>query len=544
MKKKILIVMTLVLLIILCSCSSGNTAVSQSKTAESVPQTEENYSEATANENNEAAKSDGLGGISLDKEEANMVGNNESYLTIDENKEKYTEDGTLVTFSLKVDTSSYTNTVRYIESGNLPHADAVKTEEFINYFSYDEKMEIDKGPFALSAEVGKSPFDENKKMAFLRVKTEDIDKDELPPSNLVFLIDTSGSMDSYDKLPLLKEAFSLLTETLDEDDRVSIVTYAGSSAVVLDSATGEDKQRILKAINTLEAGGSTAGADGIMTAYKLAEKNFIKDGNNRIMLASDGDFNVGISDLDELENLVAEKRDNGVYMSILGFGTGNLRDDIMETLSKNGNGNYSYIDSVSTAKKVLIDELGTNLFTVADDVKAQVEFNPETVKSYRLIGYENRALKNEDFEDDKKDAGEVGAGTDIVAMFEIELQGSGSDSGLKYSSEEDKKEPAYADELFELRIRYKDPGQSESKLIELPVGVKDIKGNNSSDYNFACSVAGFAHILRASDYAGDITIDRVIELAKDSVGEDKGGYRTEYIGTLEKCRDLMNRGVE
>lgn len=462
----------------------------------------------------------------------------EGYLKINENKETETLETPVLTFSLKIDTSSYGNVSRYINSGNLPPVDAVKTEEMVNYFNYDEILKENDTPFSIYTEIGKSPFDENKNLAFIRVKSKDIEKSKLPKSNLTFLIDTSGSMDSYDKLPLLKSAFELLVETLNENDVVSIVTYAGSSSIVLDSVNGDQKSKIIKAINNLQAGGSTAGADGIVTAYKLAEKNFIKDGNNRVILASDGDFNVGLSSLSELEDLISSKRDSSVYLSILGFGTGNIQDDTMETLSKNGNGNYSYIDSVSAGKKVLVDELASNLFTIADDVKTQVEFNPNLVSSYRLIGYENRQLENKDFEDDKKDAGEIGIGTDVVLMFELQLNNVENKTGLKYQETKETKETVkaenkYTDELFEVRVRYKNPEESESLLITQPVKTDSILEKNTSDFKFATSVVGFAHLLRDSENKGDITFSDILENAKDSLGKDKGGYRAEFITLLK-----------
>ena len=458
--------------------------------------------------------------------------NDESYLVIDENLAKSTDSESTLTFSLKVDTAAYTNVARYIESGNLPPRDAVRTEELINYFSYDSSMKFTgEHPFALYAEVGPSPFNADRYMAFIRVKTEDIDRSELPPSNLTFLIDTSGSMNSYDKLPLLKEAFSLLVDTLTEDDRVSIVTYAGSSDVILDGVSGEDKQKILSAINNLEAGGSTAGADGINTAYALAEKNLLKNGNNRVILATDGDFNVGVSSTDELAELVGEKRGNGVYMSILGFGTGNIRDDIMETLSKEGNGNYSYIYDIAGAKKVLVEELAANLFTVADDVKAQIEFNPQNVKSYRLIGYENRQLRNEDFADDTKDAGEIGAGTDVIMMFELELYGTSPDEPKKYT-QTSAVVADFADELFELRLRYKNPGEDTSILMTQPVFFDNIVKSGSTDFRFASAVAAFGHLLHGSDYAESLTITDILKLAENSIGADFDGYRGEFLKLL------------
>jgi Ca-activated chloride channel family protein len=460
----------------------------------------------------------------------------ESYLVIDENLAQETSEESMLTFSLKVDTAAYTNVARYLESGNLPPRDAVRTEELINYFSYDGDMPFNgDDPFSIKAEVGPSPFQEDSHMAFIRVKSQEIDRSDLPSSNLTFLIDTSGSMNSYDKLPLLKEAFALLVETLGENDRVSIVTYAGSSAVVLDGATGAEKQQILSAINNLEAGGSTAGADGILTAYALAEKNFLEDGNNRVILATDGDFNVGPASTDALAELVGEQRGNGVYLSILGFGTGNIRDDIMETLSKEGNGNYAYINDLAGAKKVLVEELAANLFTVADDVKAQIEFNPENVKSYRLVGYENRMLANEDFEDNSKDAGEIGAGTDVVMMFELELYGTSPEGGRKYAApESENSAPDFANELFEVRLRYKDPGENESKLMAQPVFFADIEERGSTDFRFASAVAAFGHLLRDSDYAGDVTLRDVQAMAEDGMEADAAGYRSDFLRLLDQ----------
>lgn len=439
----------------------------------------------------------------------------ETYQEIIENPEIAASEESTITFSLKVDTASYSNVTRYLNTGNLPPKDAVRTEELINYFRYETPLEPDGAPFAVYTEVGPSPFHSDKQMAFIRVKTPEIDKEGLGPSNLTFLIDTSGSMDSFDKLPLLKSAFSLLVETLGEDDRVSIVTYAGSSAVVLDSCSGADKEQILDAIHSLTASGSTAGADGIRTAYALAQKNFREDGNNRVILATDGDFNVGISDTDQLAEFIAEKRDSGVYLSVLGFGTGNLRDDVMETLAKNGNGNQAYIDSVQTAKKVLVEELGSNLFTVAKDVKAQVVFDPELIKSYRLIGYENRMLSNEDFADDTKDAGEIGAGTDVAALFEIELTEQGKT----------------ADNPFAVHIRYKEPDGDESQLFTKET-LDTMSGENTDDFRFACAVAAFGHLLRGSEYTGEATLESVMQLAEGSLGRDPGGYRQEFLALL------------
>lgn len=444
----------------------------------------------------------------------------ETYLPIEENAAISAAQQAELAFSLKVDTAAYANVTRYLESGNLPPADAVRTEELLNYFRYEAEMPASDAPFSVYTELGPSPFDREKRLAFIRVKTPEIDKSELPPSNLTFLIDTSGSMDSYDKLPLLKTAFSLLVETLTENDRVSIVTYAGSSQVVLDGASGADKAAILDAIYSLSAGGSTAGADGIRTAYALAEKNLRPGGNNRVILATDGDFNVGISDTRELGGFIAEKRDGGVYLSLLGFGTGNLRDDVLETLSKNGNGNYSYIESVQTAKKVLVEELGGNLFTVANDVKAQVAFNPDAVESYRLIGYENRLLSEEEFQNDQTDAGEIGAGTDMVILFELTMREEAADAP------------------FEVRIRYKLPGESESREV-VKTGLDRADGDQAgTDLGFASSVAVFGHLLRQSPYTGEADIQTALSLAQDNLGRDPGGYRQGYVALLKAYQRL------
>ncbi|MGI6152807.1 MAG: vWA domain-containing protein [Christensenellaceae bacterium] len=541
MKRLIAVTMAIVMGVLLASCAARSEVPMESYAA-----SEEAIFSTAPEDSYDAAPAEDYAAVPGDYYNESGGYTGESYIPIDENSEKPVEQDSVITFSLKVDTASYTNVERYLQSGSLPPEDAVKTEEMINYFNYDSNVEIGEHPFGIYTEIGKNPFDESKHMAFVRVKAQDVDKSELPASNLVFLIDTSGSMDSYDKLPLLKEAFTLLTETLDADDRVSIVTYAGSSAVVLDSAKGSDKYRILASIYNLEAGGSTAGAQGIHTAYQLAEKNFIPGGNNRIVLATDGDFNVGLSGVEELEQFISTKRDNGIYLSALGFGTGNLQDSTMETLAKNGDGNYSYINSVSTANKVLVEELGSNLFTIADDVKAQVEFNPENVKSYRLIGYENRQLQDKDFDDDTKDAGEIGVGTDVVMLFELELYDTGSYSGsnLKYGGNTDEvMVPAgtgeYADELFEVRLRYKYPGGNQSNLILAPVTYDRIALQNSSDYNFACAVAEFGGQLRSSEYAAGADPYTVMSIAGANLGSDTGGYRQGFLELVATYSDLM-----
>ena len=461
----------------------------------------------------------------------------ESYLVISENLAVSTDVESTLTFSLKVDTAAYTNVARFIESGNLPPRDAVRTEELINYFSYDGSMRFDNNAvFAMSAEVGPSPFNAGSYLAFIRVKSKDIDRTELPPSNLTFLIDSSGSMSSHDRMPLLKESFALLVETLTEDDRVSIVTYAGTSEILLDGMSGADKDRILSVIDSLQAGGSTAGGHGIQTAYSLAEKNYMPNANNRVILATDGDFNVGVSSNAELARLVGEKRGNGIYLSVLGYGMGNIRDDLMETLSREGNGNYFYINNLASAKKALVDELAANLYTIADDVKAQVEFNPHNVRSYRLIGYENRRLSNEDFLDDSKDAGEVGIGTDVIMMFELELH-SGAQAG-RYAPANNV-QPDFADELFEVRLSYKHPGEDASNYMAKQVFFDDIAETGSTDFRFAAAVAAFAHLLRGSEHARDVALDDVHALAEGGLGADFAGYRRDFIRLLTLYERLV-----
>ncbi|MDR1014723.1 MAG: von Willebrand factor type A domain-containing protein [Coriobacteriales bacterium] len=474
----------------------------------------------------------------------------ERYAEIEETGEQLVADRPEATFSLKVDTASYSNVKRYIEDGMLPPSDAVRTEELINWFGFDEPLEFSgASPFAFYTEVGPSPFNDDKRLALVRVGTREVDRSDLSPSNLVFLIDVSGSMDSYDKLPLLQEAFALLGETLGEEDRISIVTYASGTRVALAGARGSDRREIEDAIFSLAAGGSTAGERGIQEAYGLAEEFFIEGGNNRVILATDGDFNVGVSDTDELSRLISEKRQSGVYLSVLGFGTGNIRDDLMETLAKDGNGNYSYIDGRKTAEKVLVEELGSNLFTVADDVKAQVVFDPEAVRSYRLIGYENRMLSTEDFDDDRKDAGEIGAGTDVIALFEFEPAGKGAAASEGAAADSAAAgEGAAADSvaadagvatgshLFDVRIRYKDPGERESKLVEFPVTAGRTNRGSSSDFGFVSAVALFGDYLRTNGDGGRDAVREMTALAEDNLGADAGGYREDFVTLLYNLR--------
>lgn len=455
--------------------------------------------------------------------------NTEEFNYLNENGYKSTAINPLSTFSADVDTASYTTLRKQITEGRTIYPDAIRIEEMINYFSYDYPQPMGDEPFSVTAELSDCPWNKDAKLMLIGLQAEEIDLSERAPMNLVFLIDVSGSMYADDKLPLVQKSFSMLTENLSAADRISIVTYAGADEVVLEGADGNDKAEVLEAINSLKAGGSTAGAAGINTAYEIAEKYFIEGGNNRIILATDGDLNVGISSESGLTALVEEKRQSGVFLSVLGFGTGNYKDNKMEALADNGNGNYSYIDSELEAKKVLVGEMGGTLFTVAKDVKIQVEFNPANVKGYRLVGYENRALADEDFANDAKDAGEIGAGHTMTALYEIITNDSDAEVpqiDLKY--QDDTSAEIITDELLTVSIRYKEPDGDTSKLCQYPVK-KDIYSETmSKNLNFAAGVAEFGMVLRDSEYKGSATCQSVLTLLADYDYEDDV-YKDEFI---------------
>ena len=461
---------------------------------------------------------------------ADFEQNDEEYNYISENGYTAVSSAPLSTFSADVDTASYTNVRRMIDNGSDVPPDAVRIEEFINYFDYDYADPADGEPFAVHTELSDCPWNDETELLMVGINTKGFDAvlDERPAMNLVFLIDVSGSMYDDNKLPLVQKSFSMLTDNLTAADRVSIVTYAGSDEVVLEGADGNDRKKILRAINDLEAGGSTAGAAGITTAYDIAQKYFIDGGNNRVILATDGDLNVGLSSESELTRLIEEKRESGVFLSVLGFGTGNYKDNRLEALADYGNGNYSYIDSEKEAKKVLVDEMSGTLFTVAKDVKFQLEFNPANVKGYRLIGYENRVMAAEDFNDDTKDAGEIGAGHSVTVLYEIVPADSKMELGeseLKYASDS---EGVMGDELLTVNIRYKEPEGSESKLLTYPVNKSLYSDKMSADMNFASCVAEFGMLLRNSRYIGDVTYKDVsAQLSKYDYSDDD--YKDEFI---------------
>ncbi len=473
----------------------------------------------------------------------------EDYNSITENRFLGVEANPLSTFSIDVDSASYSNMRRFLNDGIIPLPDAIRIEELINYFHYDYPQpdpECD-CPFFTVAELSEAPWNEQHKLVHVGIQGREIATEDLPPSNLVFLLDVSGSMSSPDKLPLLKSAFQLLVQELDGNDRVSIVVYAGSAGVVLDPTSGLDKQTILEALERLEAGGSTAGGQGIQLAYALAEETFIPDGNNRVILATDGDFNVGVSSESALVRLIEEKRDQAIFLTVLGFGTGNLQDSKMEQIANHGNGNYAYIDSVAEARKVLVQELGATLLTIAKDVKIQIEFNPAKVQAYRLIGYENRILAAEDFNDDTKDAGELGAGHSVTALYEIIPAGVEADvdltevDDLRYQPTPVEPAADFSDELMLLKLRYKDPTADTSKLLATPVVDQGIPLERTSpDFRFSAAVAGFGMVLRDSDYKGAATPLMIEQLATEALGPDLEGYRSEFLELVQRYQGLIS----
>ena len=464
--------------------------------------------------------------------------NTEGYDPVDENGFKNAADDPLSTFSIDVDKASYANVRRFITSGSLPPIDAVRIEEMINYFSYSYPQPSGDAPFSITTELGTCPWNTTHLLALVGIKGKNIATDNLPPGNLVFLLDVSGSMQSEDKLPLIQQAMKLLVENLRAQDHIAITVYAGAAGLVLPSTSGADKRIITEAIDRLSAGGSTAGSEGIELAYATAKKNFIPHGNNRVILATDGDFNVGPSSDAELVRLIEQKRSDGIFLTVLGFGTGNYKDSKMMKLADKGNGNYAYVDNLAEARKVLVSEMGGTLLTIARDVKIQVEFNPATVASYRLVGYEKRRLNNEDFNDDTKDAGELGSGHTVTALYEIVSVGSleklASVDPLKYQV---RRASGETDELLTIKFRYKEPQGDQSKLIEQVLRNQSSPAS-SENFRFAAAVAGFGMLLRDSQYKGGLTFDAVRSLAQGAQGSDNGGYRAEFLSLVRQAEAL------
>jgi Ca-activated chloride channel homolog len=468
--------------------------------------------------------------------------NTEEYARINDNKFLAVSEEPLSTFSIDVDTASYANVRRFLNQRTLPPPDAVRIEEMINYFRYDYAPPVDGRPVRIHTEVASAPWAPDHRLVRIGIQGEEIERTS-QASNLVFLIDVSGSMESPDKLPLLVDGMQLLVQQLGENDRVAIVVYAGASGLVLDSTPGFRKERIMSALDRLRAGGSTNGAAGIQLAYDVAVRNFIDGGVNRVILATDGDFNIGVTNSGDLTRLIEERAKTGVFLSVLGFGTGNLSDARLEALADRGNGNYSYIDSIREARKVLVEEIGSTLVTIAKDVKIQVEFNPAEVTAYRLIGYENRALENQDFNDDTVDAGEIGSGHTVTALFEIVPVGVPIDlpgvDPLRYQSAAVPSDQARSGELLTVAVRYKEPDGDESRLIEAPVVDRDQTFENAStDQRFAAAVAGFGMLLRDSPYKGSTTFDSVLRIGEASQGADAGGYRQEFLELVRRARAL------
>ena len=452
-----------------------------------------------------------------------IISNSESYNSFTENPFIKTIDETFSTFSIDVDTASYSNVRRFITNGELPPVDAVRTEELINYFSYNYPEPTDNIPFSLSQEMMTCPWNEASQLLLIGLQGKNLRPDEVPPSNLVFLLDVSGSMSDANKLPLLKKSFNILTSNLKESDCISIVVYAGASGVVLDGVVGNDESRINEALESLEAGGSTAGAEGIAMAYELSEKHFIKDGNNRVILATDGDFNVGPSSESDLIRIIEKKREKGIFLSVLGLGMGNYKDNKMESLADHGNGNYAYIDSLQEAKKVLGEQLTGTLFTIAKDVKIQVDFNPDKVESYRLIGYENRLLSKEDFDDDSVDAGEIGAGHNVTALYEI-IPNASTTSKPKVDDYYDDTTIPIEDEYGLIKLRYKAPDSTESHLLSAKFSPSLTR--SSTNITFAAAVAEYSMLLRDSSYKCNSSLDQVLSLIKPYANQDihKSGF--------------------
>ena len=479
--------------------------------------------------------------------------NTEDYADLDENIFYGADKKPLSTFSIDVDAASYSNLRRFINNGQVPPKDAVRIEEMINYFDYDYEEPRGAHPFSVYTEVGSAPWNDKHLLVHIGLQGRHVPVDNLPPCNLVFLIDVSGSMNEPNKLPLVKKSFQILVDHLRPEDHVAIVVYAGATGTILEPTAGNEKRKILAAIERLQAGGSTAGGAGLRMAYALARQHYRDEGNNRVILATDGDFNVGESSNEAMEELIEEKRKEGVFLTVLGYGTGNLQDSKMEILADKGNGNYAYIDNLNEARKVLSNEFAGTLFTIATDVKLQVEFNPASVTAYRLIGYENRKLNDEDFNNDRKDAGDLGSGHTVTALYEIIPVGVTSDyyhvDDLKYQSTHPSTSVADANEWLTVKLRYKRPKEeSASKLLEHVVRREKMLGAEASpDFAWSASVAAFGMLLRESQYINDMDYKAIVAMAQKARGDDLEGYRSEFVNmvksyaALSRTRDIGYR---
>jgi Ca-activated chloride channel homolog len=469
--------------------------------------------------------------------------NTENYAVIDESRFLPAATNPRSTFSIDVDAASYTNVRRFLTAGQRPPKDAVRIEELLNYFRYDYPEPDDKDRFSVTTDLAVAPWAAEHRLLRIGIKGRSLRTESVPSSNLVFLLDVSGSMQPPNKLPLVKQAFRLLVQELRPQDRVAIVVYAGAAGLVLPSTPGSDKATILAALDRLEAGGSTAGGAGLRLAYEVAKQHYEREGNNRVILATDGDFNVGESSDAAMVRLIEERRDQGIFLTVLGFGTGNLKDSRMEQIADKGNGHYAYVDHLNEARRVFVREFAGTLVTIAKDVKIQVEFNPAKVAAYRLVGYENRALRTEDFADDRKDAGELGAGHTVTALYEIvpvgaSFAGTGADlDDLKYQSVQPRS-GINRDEWLTVQLRYKEPDGTTSRLLTHPVRVRRAAEEPSGDFRFAAAVAAFGLVLRESEYRGTATLDQVLQLARGSEGRDPDGERAEFVRLVESARLL------
>jgi Ca-activated chloride channel family protein len=533
---KILIAAFLLYAVILSGCA-GESAVSNT-TSTIKPKAE--YTDRQTSVANTAANSNSTSMRNVELEEKSK--NGERYAEISENPFLEATRAPLSTFSIDVDTASYANVRRFLNEGSLPPKDAVRIEELINYFEYDYPQPEGNLPFSVNTEVATCPWNANHKIVQIGLQGKKVSLDNVPPSNLVFLVDVSGSMDSPDKLPLLKQGLKTLVNQLSYKDRVAIVVYAGASGLALPSTSAENKGEILSALDNLQAGGSTNGGQGIKLAYSIAQDNFIPNGNNRVILATDGDFNVGLTGDSELVSLIEQKRQSNIFLSVLGFGSGNLNDSMMEKLADKGNGNYAYIDTQEEARKALGQQVAGTLYTIAKDVKIQVEFNPAKVAGYRLIGYENRMLAAQDFNDDKKDAGEIGAGHTVTALYEIvpvgqKVENPGVDE-LRYGKVEPS-DTKFNAELLTVKLRYKEPDGDQSKLLTLGLLDNDKAFENASEnLRFASAVAGFGMLLRDSSYKGSANFNSIYQMANSSRGSDLKNYRSEFLELIEKARRM------
>ena len=522
--------------LIFSACSGGELAGTANRPVQTQP---------GAQESMDSAANMTSGAPMLAKESKSEGTAGERYAEIDENPFFETARAPLSTFSIDVDTASYSNVRRFLNNGQMPPKDSVRIEELINYFEYDYPQPVGSVPFSVNTEVAVCPWNTKNRLVQIGLQGRKVSLGNTPATNLVFLVDVSGSMNTPDKLPLLKEGLRIMVNQLKPQDRVAIAVYAGSSGLVLPSTPVSEKGEILAALDNLQAGGSTNGGQGIQLAYTVAANNFINGGNNRVILATDGDFNVGLTGDDALVRLIEQKRESGIFLSVLGFGTGNLNDSMMEKLSNKGNGNYAYIDSRDEARRALGEQVAGTLYTIAKDVKIQVEFNPAKVAGYRLIGYENRLLADRDFNDDTKDAGEIGAGHSVTALYEIVPAGQKVDNGgieLKYS----KYEPGdtnFGSEMATVKLRYKEPDGDESKLLTMGVldNARPVE-SASENLKFAAAVAQFGLVLRDSRYKGSSNYSSVIQLANNALGSDARERRSEFLDMVNRAGSISGRG--